>query len=64
MLVGVGVGTPEQAVDVSSASDGVVVGSALVALMVEGVGPEGVAAAVSEFRSALDDADDRGDDFG
>lgn len=58
VLVGVGVGTPEQAVDVSAVSDGVVVGSALVALMVEGAGPEGVAASVSEFRSDLDGAED------
>ena len=56
VLVGVGVGTPAQASDVSEVSDGVVVGSALVARMLDGAGPEGVAERVSEFRSALDAA--------
>ena len=54
VLVGVGVGTPEQAVDVSAVGDGVVVGSALVARLLDGVGPEGAASLVREFRSALD----------
>jgi tryptophan synthase alpha chain len=54
VLVGVGVGTPEQAVSVSSVSDGVVVGSAVVGRMLDGAGPEGVAALVGEFREALD----------
>jgi len=54
VLVGVGVGTPEQAVKVSTVSDGVVVGSAIVRRMLDGVGPEGVAARVAEFRHALD----------
>ncbi len=54
VLVGVGVGTPEQAVQVSTVSDGVVVGSAIVNRMLAGAGPEGVAELVAEFRSALD----------
>ena len=54
VLVGVGVGTPEQAVDVSAVCDGVVVGSALVARLLNGTGPEGAASLVREFRSALD----------
>ena len=54
VLVGVGVGTPEQAVEVSQVSDGVVVGSAVVRRMLDGAGPEGVAALVREFRQALD----------
>ena len=54
VLVGVGVGTPEQAVEVSAVSDGVVVGSAIVRKMLDGVGPLGVAERVSEFRVALD----------
>jgi tryptophan synthase alpha chain len=54
VLVGVGVGTPEQAVKVSTVSDGVVVGSAIVRGMLDGRGPEGVAALVGEFRTALD----------
>ena len=54
VLVGVGVGTPEQAVEVSTVSDGVVVGSAIVKEMLAGAGPEGVAARVKQFRDALD----------
>jgi len=52
VLVGVGVGTPEQAVQVSSVSDGVVVGSAIVNRMLNG-SPESVGELVSEFREAL-----------
>ncbi len=54
VLVGVGIGTPEQAVEVSQVSDGVVVGSAVVQRMLDKAGPEGVAELVGEFRSALD----------
>ena len=54
VLVGVGVGTPEQAVEVSQIADGVVVGSAVVQRMLDGAGPEGVAELVAEFRAALD----------
>jgi tryptophan synthase alpha chain len=54
VLVGVGVGTPEQGVQASEVADGVVVGSAVVQRMVDGAGPEGVAALVADFRHALD----------
>ncbi len=56
VLVGVGVGTPEQAVEVSAHGDGVVVGSAVVQRMLDSAGPDGVAALASEFREALDAA--------
>ncbi len=56
VLVGVGVGTPGQAVEVSRHGDGVVVGSAVVQRMLDGAGPEGVASLVADFRRALDDA--------
>lgn len=56
VLVGVGVGTPGQAVEVSSVADGVVVGSAVVRRMIDGAGPEGVADLVRQFRTALDGA--------
>jgi len=56
VLVGVGIGTPDQAVEASKASDGVVVGSAVVERMLEGGGPERVGALVREFRTALDNA--------
>ena len=54
VLVGVGVGTPAQAVAVSEVADGVVVGSAIVQQMLDRAGPEGVAELVGEFRAALD----------
>lgn len=54
VLVGVGVSTPEQAVEVSSVSDGVVVGSAIVRRMIEDRTPDSVAETVAGFRSALD----------
>ena len=56
VLVGVGVGTPQQAAEVCQVADGAVVGSAIVARMLEGSGPEGVAGLVAEFRAALDAA--------
>jgi tryptophan synthase alpha chain len=54
VLVGVGVGTPAQAVEVCEVADGVAVGSAIVQRMLDGGGPEGVAELVSGFRAALD----------
>jgi len=54
VLVGVGVGTPQHAVEASRYGDGVVVGSAVVQRMVDRAGPEGVAELVAEFRAALD----------
>lgn len=54
VLVGVGVGTPEQAVEAAGHGDGVVIGSAVVQRMVDGAGPEGVGELVAAFRSALD----------
>ena len=54
VLVGVGVGTPAQAVEVCEVADGVVIGSAIVQRMLDGAGPEGVASLVAEFRAALD----------
>jgi tryptophan synthase alpha chain len=52
LLVGVGIGTTEQAQQASSFSDGVVVGSALMACMIEG-DRSGTLALVREFRAAL-----------
>ncbi len=54
VLVGVGVGSPSQAVEVSEVSDGVVIGSVVVQRMLDGGGPDGVGELVSEFRAALD----------
>lgn len=54
VLVGVGVSNPGQARAVCEVADGVAVGSAIVARMMSGDGPEGVGELVSEFRSGLD----------
>ena len=54
VLVGVGISTPEQAVEVCAEADGVVVGSAVVRRMLEGSGPEGAAELIASFRAALD----------
>jgi tryptophan synthase alpha chain len=54
VLIGVGVSSPEQAREVVSVADGVVVGSALVHRLLEGAGPDGAAAFVAEMRAAID----------
>ena len=55
VLLGVGVSTPEQAVEAASAADGVIVGSALVRRLLEGGGPGGAGAFVGSLRAALDE---------
>jgi tryptophan synthase alpha chain len=55
VLLGVGISTPAQAAEAASASDGVVVGSALIARLLDGEGPEGAHALIAAFRAALDD---------
>ncbi|MDQ1499713.1 MAG: tryptophan synthase alpha chain [Actinomycetota bacterium] len=54
VLLGVGLSTPEQAVEASSVADGVIVGSALVRRLLEGGGPEQAGALVAAFRQSLD----------
>ncbi|HMD47097.1 MAG TPA: tryptophan synthase subunit alpha [Acidimicrobiales bacterium] len=54
VCVGVGVSTPEQAVEVCAVADGVVVGSALVRRILEGGGPEAAAEFVGSLRTAID----------
>ena len=56
VLMGFGVSTPEQAVEVSAESDGVIVGTALVRRILDGCTPEDLHAVLSEMRSALDAA--------
>jgi len=56
VLLGVGISTPEQAAEATEVADGVVVGSALVARLVAGDGPDGAHALVASFRAALDAA--------
>ncbi len=52
LLLGVGVGTPDQAGEAAAFADGVIVGSALMARLLEG-DREGLVRAVEGFRSAL-----------
>ncbi len=52
--MGFGVSTPEQAVEVASHADGVVVGSALMRRVLDGEGPLRVGQAIAELRAALD----------
>ena len=54
VLVGVGVSTPEQAVQVCEVADGVVIGSAVVRRALETRSPEAVGELIGEFREALD----------
>ena len=54
VLVGIGISTPAQAVEVCEVADGVVVGSAVVRRMLETGSPDAVAELVGEFRAALD----------
>lgn len=54
VLVGIGISTPEQAVEVCEVADGVVVGSAIVRKLLDGEGPDGAAKLVAAFREALD----------
>lgn len=55
VLLGVGISNVEQAVEASAHADGVVVGSALVARLLRGEGPDGAYALIAEFRAGLDD---------
>jgi tryptophan synthase alpha chain len=54
VLIGVGVSTPEQAVEASAEADGVLVGSALMRRMLDGATPEQLGDAVGAIRAALD----------
>ena len=56
VLLGVGLSTPEHAVEASSVADGVIIGSALVRRLLEGGGPEQAGALVAAFRQGLDAA--------
>ncbi len=55
VLLGVGISTPEQAADAAGVADGVVVGSALIARLLDGCGPEGAHELIGAFRRALDE---------
>ncbi|MDQ1743395.1 MAG: tryptophan synthase alpha chain [Pseudonocardiales bacterium] len=57
VLVGFGISSPAQAVEVSRHADGVVVASALMRDVLAGASPADLAATVSSFRTALDGTD-------
>jgi tryptophan synthase alpha chain len=54
-LIGIGIASADQARDAARVSDGVIVGSALVQVVLDGGGPSEVEAFIREFRHALDD---------
>jgi tryptophan synthase alpha chain len=56
VLLGIGISNAEQAVEASQFGDGVIVGSALVARLLQGGGPDAAHEFVSELRAALDAA--------
>jgi tryptophan synthase alpha chain len=56
VLLGVGISTPEQAVEAAGFADGVIVGSALVRRLLDGGGPDQAAEFVATLRAALDGA--------
>jgi tryptophan synthase alpha chain len=56
VLLGLGISTPEQAVEASGYADGVIVGSALVSRLLKGGGPDAAHAFVRELRTALDES--------
>ena len=54
VCIGIGVSTPDQAVEACTAADGVVVGSALVRRLLDGAGPDGAGEFVGALRAAID----------
>ena len=54
VLIGFGVSTPEQAVEICEDADGVIIASALIRRILDGDGPEAIGDAVAAVRGALD----------
>lgn len=54
VLIGIGVSTPEQAAEVCTEADGVIVGSALVRRILEGCGADGAGEFVASLRAGID----------
>ena len=54
-LIGIGIGTSDQAREAARASDGVIVGSALVQLILEGAEAPAIESFIRDFRLAIDD---------
>jgi tryptophan synthase alpha chain len=53
-FIGIGIATPEQARDAARASDGAIVGSALVQIILDGGGVHDIEQFIGAFRSAID----------
>jgi tryptophan synthase alpha chain len=56
VLLGIGISNAAQAVEAAQFGDGVIIGSALMARLLNGGGPDGAHEFVSELRTALDRA--------
>ena len=56
VLVGVGVSTADQAAEIATVADGVIVGSALVRRLLDGGGPAEAGDFVAELRAGVDRA--------
>lgn len=56
VLVGVGIGSPEQAVEACAKADGVIIGSTVVRRLVEEKGADSVRELIASYRTALDAA--------
>jgi tryptophan synthase alpha chain len=56
VYVGIGITTPQQAAHIATVSDGVIVGSALVKVILEGASARDVEIFVRSFRDAIDEA--------
>jgi tryptophan synthase alpha chain len=53
-LMGIGIATPDQATEAAQTSDGVIVGSALVQIILDGGDPSTIEDFIREFRTAID----------
>lgn len=54
VLIGVGIGSPEAAVQACEIADGVIIGSTVVQRLLDGEGAAGVGKLIAQYRSALD----------
>jgi tryptophan synthase alpha chain len=53
-LIGIGIATPDQANEAATVSDGIIVGSALVQIILDGGDASGIESFIREFRTAID----------
>jgi tryptophan synthase alpha chain len=55
VLIGVGVSNPDNAAQISTVADGVIIGAPVMHRIVNGASPSEVATMITAFRTALDD---------